>query len=118
MKEGIKDKGRLEHILNAIDALIEGKSKYTLDEIINDPIIFYGFVKYVEIIGEAVYKLTKEFKESHPNVKWQTIEDMRRDLVHGYYNIMPLQLWDTINDDLPKLRPFIEKFLLELKNQE
>ncbi len=118
MRERVRDKGRLEHILYVIDALMEGRSKYSLDEITNDPIIFHGFVKHVEIIGETVYKLTKEFKESHPNVEWQTIERMRHVLVHGYYNIKPPQLWDTINDDIPKLKPFIENFLLELKNQE
>ena len=54
-----------------------------------DPIIFYGYVKQVEIIGEAVYKLTPKFREEHPEVNWDDIEGMRHVLVHGYYKIRP-----------------------------
>ena len=54
MRERVKDKGRLEHILNAIEVILINKERYTYDNIVNDPIVFYGFVKHVEIIGEAV----------------------------------------------------------------
>ena len=76
----------------------------TLDLIENDPIVFYGFVKQVEIIGEAVYMLTKEFRAAHPEVEWDEIEGMRHVLVHGYYQIRPSQLWDTIENDIPELQ--------------
>ena len=58
MREKIKDKGRLEHILNSIDVLISNKGKYEFADVEKDPIIIFGFVKLVEIIGEAVYMLT------------------------------------------------------------
>lgn len=50
---------------------------YTFDQFKNSTLIFYGFTKYVEVIGEAVYMLTKEFRDSHPNVNWRQIEKMR-----------------------------------------
>ncbi len=75
----------------------------------DDPIIFFGFVKHVEIIGEAVYMLTKEFKEAHPEVEWEVIEGMRHVLVHGYYQIKPEQIWQTIEEDIPELKPQIQK---------
>ena len=49
MRERVRDKGRLEHILNAIDVLMKNKERYSFDEIVADPIVFYGFVKHVEI---------------------------------------------------------------------
>ena len=51
MREKIKDKGRLEHILNAINTLLTYKDKYHFEDIKDDPIVFFGFVKHVEIIG-------------------------------------------------------------------
>lgn len=48
MRERIKDKGRLEHILNSINVLLEYKNKYAFPEVENNPILFYGFVKHVE----------------------------------------------------------------------
>ena len=86
-------------------------NKYEYEDVINDPIVFYGFVKHVEIIGEAVYMLTKEFRETHTEVEWDVIEGMRHVLVHGYYKIKPNQLWNTIENDIPKLKPLIESYI-------
>ena len=111
MREKIKDKGRLEHILSSIDISLNNKNRYEYEDVINDPIVFYGFVKHVEIIGEAVYMLTKEFRETHTEVEWDVIEGMRHVLVHGYYKIKPNQLWNTIENDIPKLKPLIESYI-------
>lgn len=91
------------------------KDKHTYEDVVNDPIIFYGFVKHVEIIGEAVYMLTKEFRDSHQEVEWEVIEGMRHVLVHGYYKIKPKQLWNTIERDIPELKPLIERYYLEME---
>lgn len=117
MRESIKDKGRIEHILSTIHILLENKTRYTFEEMANDPIIFYGFVKHVEIIGEAVYMLTKEFRAAHPEVDWDIIEGMRHVLVHGYYKIKPKQLWDTIEYDIPELLPVMEQIYKEINSQ-
>ena len=109
MRERVKDKGRLAHIIAAIDTLLENKGKYTFSQMQGDPIIFFGFVKHVEIIGEAVYMLTKGFKDAHPEVEWEVIEGMRHVLVHGYYQIKPEQIWQTIEEDIPELKPQIQK---------
>ena len=109
MREAIRDKSRLEHILQAIDIILKNKDRFTLDTVSGDPITYYGFVKHIEIVGEAVYMLTREFKEAHPEVEWEVIEGMRHVLVHGYYRIKPVQVWDTIQHDLPALRSRIQK---------
>ena len=85
MREKVRDKGRLEHILQCCEKLIAYKDQYVLDDLKDNSLIFYGFVKLVEIIGEAAYMLTKEFRNKHPEVEWRAMEGMRHVLVHGYY---------------------------------
>ena len=114
MREIVKDRGRLEHILEAINGIMADKDLYTLDQVRNSTLLFYGFTKYVEIIGEAVYMLTKDFRESHTEVNWRQIERMRHVLVHGYYSVDPESLWDTIQNDIPDLKPWIERYLAEM----
>ena len=114
MREKIRDREWLEHMLSAIDVLLSRKDKYTPEEVESDPIIFYGLVKHVEIIGEAVYKLTKEYRATHTEVEWDDIERMRHVLVHSYYKIRPQQLWETLQTDIPELKPIIEKLIEEM----
>ena len=101
-------------LLDAIKTIESSRLKYSTSESASDPIIYYGFVKHVEIIGEAVYMLSKEFKAAHPEIEWAAIEGMRHVLVHGYYQISPEQLWDTIDVDIPALKPSIELLLNSL----
>lgn len=66
-------------------------------------------------MGEAVYKLTKEFKESHIETPWRMIEKMRHILVHDYYQINLDILWIVINEDLPVLEEQIKKYISDFK---
>lgn len=111
MREKVRDKGRLEHILYACNALLDNKDKYDYESATKDPVVFYGFVKLVEIIGEASYMLTKEFKEENPILPWKEMVAMRHVLVHGYYTIEPEDLWRTVQNDIPVLKPQIEHLL-------
>ena len=113
MREVIKDRGRLLHMLKAINGILADKQLYTLDEIKHSTLLFYGFTKYVEVIGEAVYMLTKEFRDLHKEVNWRQIEKMRHVLVHGYYTVDPESLWETIEKDIPELKPWIERYIEE-----
>ena len=116
MREEIRDIERLEHMLEAMNVLVSYKETHTLEEAQADPVVYYGLVKHVEIIGEAVYKLTLDYRVNHTDVNWDDIERMRHVLVHGYYKIRPQQLWETIVVDIPALKPVIEK-LYQLEKQ-
>jgi uncharacterized protein with HEPN domain len=118
MRERIRDKERLVHILTAIDNLIEGSKRHSIEQAEKDTIIFFGFVKQLEIIGEATYKLTNEFRDEHPETPWNKMEGMRHVLVHGYYMISPGKVWNVIENDLPTLRPQIVKFIEEESKRE
>lgn len=67
-----------------------------------------------EIIGEAAYKLTHEFRDTHTELPWKEIIGMRHLLVHGYFTISPDALWDVIQNDIPDMIPILEKYLKEL----
>ena len=113
MREQIKDTSRLKHIVDACEILIQRKEHDSLEKLCSDPITFYGYVKLVEIIGEATYRLTREIRDEHPEVPWKFMEGMRHVLVHDYYRISPEKLWNTVNDDIPSLKPMIEALLIE-----
>lgn len=103
--------------MQACEVILSNKGRFAFEQIKDDPIIFYGFVKQVEIIGEAVYMLSKEYREQHTEVEWRVIESMRHVLVHGYYAIEPRQLWETVESDIPVLYEQMKKLLQEEPEQ-
>lgn len=50
MREKVRDRGRLEHILEAIESIEEFHAQYTFEDIKKNKLIFYGFTKLVEVI--------------------------------------------------------------------
>lgn len=111
MREPIRDRGRLEHIISAIENVEEFTKGVSIEEFSNSKILFFAVVKNIEIVGEAVYMLSSEFKETHDSVPWSMIEKMRHVLVHGYYTISPEKVWLTIEEDLPILKAQIMTLL-------
>lgn len=111
MRESIKDKGRIEHMLEMARNLQEANSCHTYEDVLNDKILFYGLTKMTEIIGEAAYKITHEFIDEHPELPWKQIIGMRHILVHGYFKITPEDLWDVIQNDIPTMIPVLEDYL-------
>lgn len=80
---------------------MEGK---TLQDLNQDSLLFFGVVKNIEIIGEAGYRLTNEFRENHPELPWREIIGMRHVLVHDYYQISPQLIYEVCSKDLPQLK--------------
>ena len=115
MRELVRDLGRLEHMLTAIDNVAQFLNGKTLEDLKNDKMLFFAVVKNVEIIGEAAYMLTKEFCALHPETPWKDIIGMRHVLVHGYYTTSKNFIWATVQQDLPLLRPQIEAYIAEEK---
>lgn len=113
MRETHKDRGRLEHMLEMAQLLEIERTKHNVDAIRSDKVLFYGLSKMVEIIGEASYMITKDFKQNHQELPWRQIEGMRHILVHGYFSISPDVLWDVIQNDIPALVPILKSYLTE-----
>ncbi|MBD5182766.1 MAG: DUF86 domain-containing protein [Bacteroidales bacterium] len=115
MREPIKDLGRITHMLEMAEMLNSEKELCSLDRIKAEKLYFYGLSKMVEIIGEAAYMITKEYKHAHPQIPWRQIEGMRPILVHGYYTVSPEVLYDVVQNDIPLLIPMLRKYREEFE---
>lgn len=76
MRERINDRGRLEHIMLAIGNVEEFLQGYDYERFVADKILYYAVVKNVEIVGEAAYMLSLDFKAEHIDTPWDQIEKM------------------------------------------
>lgn len=111
MRETLKDPLRLRHMIEAIDRVNKFMEGKTIKDFEGESLLFYGVVKNIEIIGEAAYKLTHEFKELHPETPWKSIVGMRHVLVHGYFQIALDEVFNIYTEDLPQLLTQLNSYL-------
>ena len=98
-------------MLDSAKLALSTTTTWSLDELLADELRVLGLEKCVEIVGEAAYKISVNFKDKHPRIPWKTIMRLRNHLVHDYSAIdLPL-VWKSITDDFPPLISEIERIL-------
>ena len=98
-----EDRAYLEDILEAVER-IEHYTERGHDAFVADELIQVWVVHHLQIIGEAVGKLSAEVKERHPEVPWALIKAMRNVLVHFYFGVDLDKVWRSVVSDLPELK--------------
>lgn len=94
--------------IQAIEKYLEGVSK---EEFLGSEEKQDLIIRRLEIIGEAVKQIPEEFKNSHPQIPWRDIGDMRNVLIHVYFDIDYIIVWKTAAELVPQLKKQIEVLL-------
>jgi uncharacterized protein with HEPN domain len=94
---------RVRHMLDAAEKVVNYISQTSRDRFDDDEMRQLALVRLIEVIGEASKQTTPEFRETHAEIEWQKIGGMRDRLIHGYDTVNLDILWNTCNEDVPKL---------------
>ncbi len=71
-------------------------------------------IRQLEIIGEATKNIPDSLRKKHPNTPWKEIAGMRDVLIHTYFGADMEKVWNTVKDDLPKLKEDLKKIFTSL----
>ena len=105
---------RLQHIFEAIAKIEMYLQDFDEEKFRQDEKTSAAVTWQLAVIGEAVANLTNELREENPQIFWHKISGTRNHLIHGYFSIDSQIVWDTTQNDLPKLKTEIEKILENL----
>ncbi len=101
----------LRHILESIEALEAYLANIDKEEYLSNMEKQDSAERRLQIIGEAVIQLSQEFKDQHPAIEWEKIAGLRNRLVHEYFDIDHLIIWNTITQSLPIFKKAIQQLL-------
>ncbi len=104
------DRQLLLDIVEAIER-IEKYASRGRDAFVADELLQTWGVYHLQIIGEAARSLSPDFRNIHPEVPWKRIIGMRNVLVHAYFGIDQLVVWEVFERDLPALKKTLADIL-------
>ena len=65
----------------------------------------------LQIIGDAVHKLSIALTSAHPDIEWEKIYAARNVVVHFYWGVDQNILWDVVQTKLQPLHAKIDQLL-------
>jgi uncharacterized protein with HEPN domain len=105
-----KDVDRLRDVLEAIAAIerYAGSDRRRFD---TDELVRTWCLHHIEIIGEAVARLSDELRAKYPLAPWRDIVAMRNNLIHGYFDVDWEVVWAVVERDLGPLKEAVTTML-------
>lgn len=107
----------VEDILKAMKSSEEFVEGMNYEEFVRDTKTIYAVTRALEIIGEASKKIPDEIRFRYPEIPWKKMAGMRDKIIHEYFGVRLELIWEVIKKDIPKLKPLIEKVLIDLENE-
>ena len=68
-------------------------------------------IRYIQLIGEASWRLSDATKIANPQVPWTRMAAMRHVLVHDYFRVDLNQVWNVATIHVPVLESQIEAII-------
>jgi len=65
----------------------------------------------IGIIGEAAARVSRPFRDAHPQIPWRPITAQRHILVHEYRRIKDDKIWRLATEHIPALISLLEPLL-------
>ncbi len=104
-----RDEQYKQDILEAISKIEQSAADLTYESFVNDADTFDACVRRLEIIGEAVKRLSGDIKDKAPDVPWKEIAGFRDKAIHDYASLNAAIVWETIRTDVPQLKAALLK---------
>jgi len=106
----------LKHIFEEIDFVLTATSGKTMADVQKDGMLQRACSRSIEIIGEAAKNVSSPLRKANPRIPWKQLAAMRDKLIHQYFGINWVIVWDVIENHLPVLRNDIGALITSIES--
>jgi uncharacterized protein with HEPN domain len=98
----------LGHIQTELGFILRASDGLSAEEFLADELRTRAVVRSLEIIGEASKRIPEEFRYAHPEFAWKGFAGIRDRLIHHYWGVDPILLWEAVSVDAPVNKEWID----------
>ena len=89
-----------------VETFIAGMS---YDDFFRDKKTINAVIRSLEVMGEAAKRVPEEIRVNYPEIPWKRMAGMRDKLIHEYAGVDLETVWDVATEELPALKPMLER---------
>jgi uncharacterized protein with HEPN domain len=105
------DRAVLIDVANAVRSVLGFVADRSKSEFDSDMLLQSAVLHQLLVLGEAVRRLTAEFRAAHPEIDWRGYAGLRNVLIHQYDNVDLDEVWRIVVDELPTLKRWVAPLL-------
>ncbi|MGA9535719.1 MAG: DUF86 domain-containing protein [Desulfobacterales bacterium] len=102
---------RVADIVDSIEKILSYTAGMSFEQFRKDSKTIDAVIRNFTIIGEAARHIPDEIVQSHPEIPWREMADLRNIIVHEYSGVNEKIIWETIQTDLPGLLSSLRKMV-------
>ena len=102
---------RVADIVDSIEKILNYTAGMSFEQFRKDSKTIDAVIRNFTIIGEAARHIPDEIVQSHPEIPWREMADLRNIIVHEYSGVNEKIIWETIQTDLPGLLSSLRKMV-------
>ena len=106
-----RDDATLLDLLKAARLVVKFKGKLAKKVFLRDVKTQSAILHQLLVIGEAVKRLSEDFRAEHSEMPWTRIAGMRDKLIHQYDAVDLDEVWKTVTKDVGPLISFLERLV-------
>ncbi|WP_102128352.1 HepT-like ribonuclease domain-containing protein [Deinococcus planocerae] len=99
---------RVFDLLGAVDRVADDTRGHTLTTFLADERAWDAVLHNLARLGETTKFIPQAVQDTHPELPWALLRDVRNLVAHDYFGIDPALVWHTARVDLPALRPALQ----------
>ena len=77
----------------------------------------HAVLRSIEVMGEATKRIPQPFREKYPDIPWKKMAGIRDKLIHEYFGVDLEIVWSLIKEELPLVKPGVQKVMDDLNKE-
>jgi len=105
---------KIESALNSINQIEKYTTGLTVDEFLENDLAADATLIHFINLGERLNSVSTSFKQAYPDLPYKFSKETRNVIAHQYDIISRIAIWDTIINQIPKLKAMLQTIIESL----